>query len=320
VRWSPRSSIPSNPRHRNSWPRPICAIVRARLSDLLTDCQYEVAVAATGQEALCILDTSVCHIVVTDWQMPDMDGLELCRHVRLRDPQRSVHLIMLTIRNAEGDRLAAYAAGADDYIVKGATMAEILARLEIGRRLVHGADVMRMGRPAAVRAAARDAVAGAHDAAYFVQHLAREFARSQRYGHALSVLDCRIEGLPEARQRFGQASIDRWLQAFAERSWARIRQGDWFARTGAEEFMFVLPETGARGAHHVAEKLHRMIALHPLAAFDGLISFTAEIGVTALDTRRDLDCTLKINALLRRAERDRHSDARYEHAPSGALN
>jgi diguanylate cyclase (GGDEF)-like protein len=235
---------------------------------------------------------------------------------------------MLTIRDAEGDRLAGYAAGADDYIVKGATMAEILARLEVGRRLVHGADVMRMGRPAQVRSAARDQarsaardnVTGAHDAVYFVRHLAREFARSQRYGHALSVLDCRIEGLPHAQERFGRASIDRWLQAFAERSWARIRQGDWFARTGADEFMFVLPETGARGAHHVAEKLHRMIALHPLAAFDGLISFTAQIGVTALDTRRDLDCTLKINALLHKAERERHADARHEHAPSSALN
>ena len=57
-------------------------LVRTRLSALLKAAQYETEIAASGDEAVRIMSDNPCHIVLTDWQMPDMDGLELCRHVR----------------------------------------------------------------------------------------------------------------------------------------------------------------------------------------------------------------------------------------------
>jgi DNA-binding response OmpR family regulator len=113
-------------------------LVCTRLGMLLMAAQYEVEVAASGEEALRILETVHCHIVLTDWEMPDMDGLALCRHLRLQRRESYVYILMLTIRDSAPDLLAGLAAGADDYVVKGASVNEILARLETGRRISYG--------------------------------------------------------------------------------------------------------------------------------------------------------------------------------------
>lgn len=73
-------------------------------------------------------------VLLTDWQMPNMDGLELCRKIRLEYQKRDVYLIMLTTRTQEHDQLLALAAGADDYIFKGVPPAAILQRLDAARR------------------------------------------------------------------------------------------------------------------------------------------------------------------------------------------
>ncbi len=156
--------------------------------------------------------------------------------------------------------------------------------------------------------------AGAHDAAYFARHLPRELARSQRHGHFLAVLDCDIHGFLEAKECFGQEAADSWLNEFVSRAWGRIRHGDWMARSGEHGFMFVLPETNAKGAHFVADKLRRLIALHPLVTPVALINFSMEVGVIALEAHRDADCAHRVNALLRKIDCRKSAAERHEGA------
>jgi DNA-binding response OmpR family regulator len=113
-------------------------LVRSRLALFLRAAGYEVELAATGEEALRIMDAAHFHIILTDWHMPDMDGLALCRYVRLRMQENYVYVMMLSIRDTENDALTGLAAGADDFVVKGTAIEEILARLEIGRRNSRG--------------------------------------------------------------------------------------------------------------------------------------------------------------------------------------
>ena len=110
-------------------------IVRTQLMGLLRRSGYEVRGAGSGEEALGALDLGDCQLLVTDWQMPRITGLDLCRHVRLGRPDQYVYVLMLTVRDQEQDVLVGLAAGADDYVVKGAPNEEILARLELGRRI-----------------------------------------------------------------------------------------------------------------------------------------------------------------------------------------
>jgi len=112
-------------------------IVRAYLSAVLKKAHYNVQVAASGEEAMLVLDTSQCQIVLTDWQMPGMDGLSLCRKVRLEHLEGYVYVMMLTVRESKQDILAGFAAGADEYLVKGSSVEEILARMEVARRITY---------------------------------------------------------------------------------------------------------------------------------------------------------------------------------------
>jgi DNA-binding response OmpR family regulator len=112
-------------------------LVRARLVALLRISHFNVESAASAEEALVIMTVRRCEILLTDWEMPGMDGLALCRLVRNRKNERHVYVVMHTVRDGKVDLLAGLAAGADDYVVKGAPIEHLLARMEIGRRIAH---------------------------------------------------------------------------------------------------------------------------------------------------------------------------------------
>jgi CheY-like chemotaxis protein len=110
-------------------------LIISSVSSLLQRSGYQVFAARSGEHAMRVLNATNCHIVITDWHMPDMDGLDLCRNIRSSARNTYIYVLMLTVRNGNGDILAALSAGADDYVLKGAGAEEILARLEVGRRL-----------------------------------------------------------------------------------------------------------------------------------------------------------------------------------------
>ncbi len=130
-------------------------VVRTSLSALLKRAHYDVEEAASGEEALRVMGTTRCDMVLTDWQMPNMDGISLCRHLRLEYQEDRVYVLLLTVRDTQEDRLAGIAAGADDYIVKGGPINDILVRLDAGRCItqakVQGCCASRAATAANVR-------------------------------------------------------------------------------------------------------------------------------------------------------------------------
>jgi diguanylate cyclase (GGDEF)-like protein len=272
-------------------------LVRGQLAEILSASQYQVEMAASGAEALRVMNEAPCHIVLTDWQMPDMDGLALCRLVRMRAQEHYVYVLMLTVRDAHQDVLTGLAAGADDYVVKGASIEEILARLETGRRVTLTKNSVNQH----LAMTHTDPATGVHNLRYLAQHLPRELARSQRYGHALAVLTCSIDGFERLRGNSALEQGDELSRAFVGRAANCIRKVDWLARTSRDEFMVVLPETTALGARCVARKLRHLFARDPLLRPNDSIVFTVRIGLTAVVAKHDPDSTRQIDALLRSA-------------------
>jgi two-component system response regulator MprA len=106
---------------------------------------YSVETAGTGQRALDSLISSKPEAIVLDLQLPDVDGLEVCR--RLRAAGDDTPVLMLTARDAIDDRVAGLDAGADDYLVKPFALAELLARLRalLRRRSAGDGESLRFG-------------------------------------------------------------------------------------------------------------------------------------------------------------------------------
>jgi two-component system phosphate regulon response regulator PhoB len=102
---------------------------------------YRVFEAKDGEEALILAEEVKPDVVVLDWMLPELSGIEVCRRLRGRGHMRNVPIVMLTARGEEADRIRGLDTGADDYIVKPFSMTEFLARLRA---------VMRRVRPSLV--------------------------------------------------------------------------------------------------------------------------------------------------------------------------
>jgi PAS domain S-box-containing protein len=110
-------------------------IVRAVVANLLQRSGYRVREAASGEEALRALRGGDFQMLITDWKMPGMSGVELCRELRLGSENRDLYVMMLTASDRRQDRDLCDAAGADAYVVKGATNEEIITRMATARQI-----------------------------------------------------------------------------------------------------------------------------------------------------------------------------------------
>ncbi len=109
---------------------------------------YQVMVEANGDEAVSRLHDVIPDLLILDWMLPGLSGIELCRRIRQRPETKSLPIIMLTARGEESERIRGLATGADDYVVKPFSVAELMARVKALLRRAHPAltaDVMAIG-------------------------------------------------------------------------------------------------------------------------------------------------------------------------------
>jgi sigma-B regulation protein RsbU (phosphoserine phosphatase) len=105
------------------------------LNKLLTKNDYEVFTSTNGQEALDVLNKEIPDVIIADWTMPVMDGLELCNIVKKNEKFKLIYFIILTARASLKDRVTGLDVGADDFLVKPVQNQELLARIRSGIRI-----------------------------------------------------------------------------------------------------------------------------------------------------------------------------------------
>jgi two-component system phosphate regulon response regulator PhoB len=152
---------------------------------------YRVTLADDGEEALILASENTPDLVMVDWMLPKVSGIEICRRLRARQETANTPIIMLTARGEESDRVRGLDTGADDYIVKPFSMTELFARLRaVMRRIRPGLadDVLRDGNIRVDRVAHRvhrgdrEIHLGPKEFRlldYLMQHAGRVFSREQ---------------------------------------------------------------------------------------------------------------------------------------------
>jgi two-component system cell cycle response regulator len=276
-------------------------LVRASLSTVLRARHFDVESAASGRDALRIMAATPCQILVTDWQMPDMDGLSLCQRVRASGPNRQVYVLLHTIRGGEEALLAGLAAGADDYVVKSAPIEELLARLEVGRRIA--GQPVRKHIYDKWRPSSTDTFTESRSVRRLTRHLAWELARSRRYGLGLAVLKCAVDEFNEINDRLGSEAGKDVMRALLGRTKSCLRPGnDWLARAAVDEYTIVLPEASLSRAHRVAQAMRKAFSLDASTAA-GSVRFTASFGLAVIEPNHGGKDFPKAADLLRAAER-----------------
>lgn len=152
---------------------------------------YDVGTAADGDDALMMIKERQPDLLVCDWMMPKVSGIEVCRRLRQQSTTRNLPIVMLTARSEETDRIRGLDTGADDYVVKPFSMVELMARIRAVLRRIRPAlsdDRVEFGEISVdrmshrVQRAGRDIHLGPTEYKlldYLIQYPKRVFSREQ---------------------------------------------------------------------------------------------------------------------------------------------
>lgn len=232
------------------------ALLRNVLKDMLDLLGFNVTEAENGREALELFRTKRFHIVITDWLMPEMNGLELCRGIRTDSSDNGyTYIIMLTAQDSKNDIIAGLDAGADEYLVKPVHKPELQARLRTALRIIELEGIREAHIRQAQAVSLVDALTGVHNRSFMEERLPLEIKRANRYQRSLSIVLAGYHQIEQFRKSNGIFATEKLLQATAELLHEAIRKDiDWVARWDEHRFLVLLPETTAVDAGTVAKR------------------------------------------------------------------
>jgi two-component system, cell cycle response regulator len=273
------------------------------LSRWLDHAGYPTRIAADGQEALDAIEQDCPDFIITDWEMPRIDGLELCRRVREMELPHYVYIVFLTAKTARGEIIAGLDIGADDFLCKPVSEAELLARLRSGSR------VLELERRLSLMAST-DFLTGLMTQRVFYENLEREWHRSKRLHLPLSCVMMDLDFFKQINDVHGHPAGDSVLKFVAELLLDNCRQSDTVCRYGGEEFCVMLPETGESDAGVWAERARSRLAALRNPMGSQTVRITGSFGVAQCrddvqDSEKLVDLADQALLCAKRAGRDR---------------
>jgi two-component system cell cycle response regulator len=248
----------------------------------------EVVCAENGKKAMELMKSQFFPIILADWMMPEINGLELCKAVRQNsnDLPGYVYIIMLTVKDSKEDIISGLEAGADDYLTKPVNNAELIARLNTGKRILELEGSLKRANEELRILSITDPLTGCYNRRYLATGLPHEIKRARRYNRHLSVVLCDIDHFKKVNDNHGHYTGDLVLKEFSACIRESIRANvDWIARYGGEEFLIVLPETDINGAIHLVERFRGNLRKKEIKSQEAKIVITASYGVTGFDSK-----------------------------------
>lgn len=268
------------------------------LEKILADCGHTVISATNGKEAMGKVLESNPQIIISDWVMPEMDGLALCKCVRSTAEGRKIYFLILTSLENEDSLVEAFEAGADDYVVKPLNPKVLVARLRAGQRMVHLQDVLTQEREEMRGVASELAVANRRfqrlaltdsltllpNRRFGMDRMEQEWAAAKRNGRPLSCMLLDLDHFKQVNDNHGHDVGDHALQQAAKILKGCSRTQDLVARVGGEEFLMICPDTSIKAAAQHAERIRKTFEAAVIKTGNVVCKITVSIGVAEQDT------------------------------------
>ena len=268
-------------------------ISRHILENFLIECGYEVLSTYDGMEALKIIQSpDAPKLVISDWMMPNMNGVELCEKIRGMEKDQYTYFILLTTKAEKRDIIKGLESGADDFIVKPFDREELKYRIKIGERII---DLEQR----IMQLANTDYLTGILNRRAFMERMAEEANRSIRNEEEMSIIIMDIDHFKKVNDTFGHQVGDLVLQRFADRISMASRSYDFVGRYGGEEFIIGLPQTTLEQSWNAAERMRKDIEKMGLPLPDDpqiSVRITASFGVASclMKSSKDVDSIIKL--------------------------
>jgi len=231
-------------------------------------------------------------LVLLDWSMPGMDGLEVCRRLRASGSPNPPYVILLTARGEKGDIVQGLEVGANDYVAKPYDSEELQARIRVGQRMLEMQSHLLEAQEALSHQATHDFLTGIFNRRAIMDRLAQELSRAKRENGSLSVGMCDIDHFKNINDIFGHQAGDEALVAFTRCLQDRLRAYDSLGRFGGEEFLVIAPGSVGHSGESLYERLRAGLADAEIPTKAGMVSLTVSIGVAAGTGRCGVDALL----------------------------
>jgi diguanylate cyclase (GGDEF)-like protein len=277
---------------------------RELLRRILTECSFEVVSVENGQQAWETYHARRPSIVITDWEMPGLNGIELCSRIRQHDTSGYTYIVFLTSHSGRDHLIEGLSAGADDFISKPLHADELQVRLRVAQRILSleshlrqaNHDLLRMNERL-LKMSRLDPLMEIGNRLAFEERFEEYDRRARKQGRGYALVMCDVDNFKHCNDNFGHQRGDDVLRQVAAAIRRRLRSDDAAFRYGGEEILMLLGRQELAGAVAAAERIRNSVAALEFTATDGGPPFgvTVSCGVICHSTdgadtcgRRDL--------------------------------
>lgn len=271
--------------------------IRWLLNHLLENAGYECIEASDANEAYRRVLDDRPQIILTDWYMPGMSGLELVERIRATELDWYPYILLVT---ASEDQQTGLDSGADDFITKPIKAEQVLPRVRAGQRIVSLQESLRKKNlllneniDRLAKLAVADPMTGLLNRRAFREAAEREWKRAERYNLPLTCVMIDIDLFKRINDTYGHAAGDLVICRMGELLKQRFRDTDIICRYGGEEFCLLLTNTVIQEGTRIAERLRQIVAAAKLPEIGEDFSFTVSCGLATRSFN-----TLTVEALI----------------------
>jgi len=254
-------------------------IYRKLVEQSLAKEPHSILFAKNGREALEVFAAHQPALVITDWTMPDISGLELCQRIRRDFQQQYVYLILITSNTNKQQVIEGLAAGADDYLTKPFHSGELVARVGVGRRIIELHRQVQAKNRQLEELALTDPLTGLPNRRAIDIWANHQISAAARHDFSLWVVLVDLDHFKRINDSYGHDAGDTVLKRLSELLKSNTRQSNMCGRLGGEEFLLVLTHADKEQATIAVDRIRKRFEVEEFKFGDEMTTVTASFGV-----------------------------------------
>lgn len=255
------------------------AVFRKLVEHTLSEKRYSLVFAKTGRETIALFAEHHPALVIVDWIMPDLTGIEICKHIRSKTQESYTYIIFVTGKSEKKSVVEGLAAGADDYLTKPFHPEELIARVGVGLRIMGLQREIEVKNAMLQELALTDPLTSLPNRRAIEDWASRQLSGAARYGFSFWVALADLDHFKTVNDTHGHDAGDTVLKAFSQILKSKSRRSDICGRIGGEEFLFVLTHATMEDAKRVIECVRSELETTKFNFNGNSLTVTASFGV-----------------------------------------
>lgn len=276
--------------------------------NMLEKSGHHVTSAGNGRVALEIVKNDPPQLIISDWMMPEMNGLEFSKEVRKNPAWNNIYIFLITAQESTSNLVEAFEAGVDDYLTKPINAKIFAARLRAAQRIIRlqetqeqerlqlrkFADELALSNKRLQELVLTDALTGLPNRRYGIERLEQEWAIATRSSNPVCCMMIDVDRFKSVNDTYGHQFGDEALKMVATNLRLAARKQDVVCRFGGEEFLVICSNTDEKACFQYAERLRMQVAAQPLQIQGKTLPITISIGISANTNQANIESMMHL--------------------------